>query len=133
MMKMMCRFSGKVRALAAAAIAAVAMGVAAVDDAAAQKWPDRPVRIVTPFAPGGGTDVFARILAQRLSEVLGQQFIVDNRPAWIDDVVPVCRARAGRRSTFLMTPASFLFNPQPLCATTRSRTHASVLVVGCRT
>jgi hypothetical protein len=33
----------------------------------------------------------------------------------------------------LMTPASFLFNPQPLCATTRSRTHASVLVVGCRT
>ena len=47
---------------------------------AAPNWPTRPVRIIVPSTPGGGTDVFARILAQRLSEVYGQQFIVDNRP-----------------------------------------------------
>ncbi len=61
-------------------IAAAALGLVAAPDAAAQKWPEKPVRIVTPFAPGGGTDVFARMLAQRFSEVYGQQFIVDNRP-----------------------------------------------------
>ena len=61
---------------------AVLAGVVAllVQPAAAQKWPEKPVRIVTPFAPGGGTDVFARLLAQRFAEVYGQQFIVDNRP-----------------------------------------------------
>jgi len=43
------------------------------------KWPDRPVRMVVPFAPGGATDVVARMLAPRLTEAFGQQFIVDNR------------------------------------------------------
>jgi tripartite-type tricarboxylate transporter receptor subunit TctC len=106
------RLSGRVRALTAAAIAAVAVCLAAVDDAAAQKWPDKPVRIVTPFAPGGGTDVFARILAQRLSEVLGQQFIVDNRPGAGSTMGTEFVARAPADGyTFLMTSASFSFNP----------------------
>jgi tripartite-type tricarboxylate transporter receptor subunit TctC len=46
----------------------------------AQAWPDKPVRIVVPFGPGGPADVYARILAQELSEVFKQQFIVDNKP-----------------------------------------------------
>jgi tripartite-type tricarboxylate transporter receptor subunit TctC len=47
--------------------------------AAAQNYPDRVVRVVNPFPPGGSVDVMARILAQKLSETMGQQFIVENR------------------------------------------------------
>src|SRR5688572_19622591 len=58
----------------------LAAAVLGSNGAAAQKWPEKPVRIVTPFGPGGGTDIFARILAQRLSETLGHSFFVENRP-----------------------------------------------------
>lgn len=55
----------------------VLLGFAAL--AAAQAYPSRPVRIVIPLSPGGTTDVPGRIIAQRLSEALGQQFFVENR------------------------------------------------------
>jgi tripartite-type tricarboxylate transporter receptor subunit TctC len=48
--------------------------------AAAQNYPNRPVRIIVPFAVGGPADVFARIIAQRLPEILGGSFVVDNKP-----------------------------------------------------
>src|SRR5262245_39083187 len=53
---------------------AVAMAHAQAD------YPNRPVRIVVPSEPGGGTDISARILAERLSQAMGQQFVVENRP-----------------------------------------------------
>ena len=48
--------------------------------AAAQQYPVRPVRVVVPLTPGGGVDILARIVADHYSQVLGQRFIVDNRP-----------------------------------------------------
>lgn len=49
------------------------------NNALAQQWPQRPVKIVVPFAAGGNTDGIARISAERLSQALGQQFVVENR------------------------------------------------------
>lgn len=59
------------------------VGLAAVmaqAPASAQAYPNRPVKIVVPFATGGPADVYARFIAQRLSESLGQSFVVDNKP-----------------------------------------------------
>ncbi|HWX83801.1 MAG TPA: tripartite tricarboxylate transporter substrate binding protein, partial [Xanthobacteraceae bacterium] len=62
-------------ALAAASLLALC---AAIGPAAAQDWPTRPVTMVVPFPPGGGTDVLGRIIGRRLSEILGQQVIIEN-------------------------------------------------------
>jgi tripartite-type tricarboxylate transporter receptor subunit TctC len=59
------------------AIAAAMLGTRAH---AAEAYPAKPVRLVTPYAPGGNADIQARYMAERLTETLGKQFIVDNRP-----------------------------------------------------
>src|SRR5687767_13937998 len=61
----------------AAAIAAVVVGFPT--QSAAQQWPDKTVRILVPFPPGGGTDIQARVLSTAFQKSMGQNFIVDNR------------------------------------------------------
>jgi tripartite-type tricarboxylate transporter receptor subunit TctC len=58
---------------------AAAAALALTPPAAAQEWPQKPVRIVVPFAAGGNTDTIARIVAERLAAAFGQQFLVENR------------------------------------------------------
>ena len=100
------------RILSMTSIAMVAVSFSCMQEAAAQKWPEKPVRIVTPFAAGGGTDFFARLIAQRLSETLGQQFIVDNRPGAGSTIGTEYVAKSPPDGyTVLMTSSSFVFNP----------------------
>ncbi len=61
------------------ALAVAVLGLAGVA-AQAQDYPTKPVKWVVPYPPGGGTDILARLIGQYLSEHLGQQFIIDNRP-----------------------------------------------------
>jgi tripartite-type tricarboxylate transporter receptor subunit TctC len=67
------------QALRVLGLAAV-LGACTATAFAQQAYPNRPVRLIVPFAPGGFTDVVARILGQKMSVALGQQFIVENKP-----------------------------------------------------
>jgi tripartite-type tricarboxylate transporter receptor subunit TctC len=60
-------------------LAAVAAGVAPCVPALAQTWPTTPVRVIVPFPPGGATDISARLLSQKLTEMWGQTVVIENR------------------------------------------------------
>ena len=80
--------------------------------ACAQAWPAKPVRLIVPLAAGGNLDIVTRAMAQRLSESLGQQFVVENR-AGVNSVVGteyVARAPADGY-TLLMMSSTFLTAP----------------------
>jgi len=69
-----------------------------------QDWPARPVRIVVPSSPGGGTDVYARLLAQALGDSLKQQFVVENRPGASGNIGAAAVAKAAPDGyTFLVS------------------------------
>src|SRR5262249_53518109 len=76
--------------------------------APAQAYPSRPVRIIVPFAPARTTDILARLIGQWLSERLGQQFVIENRPgaSTIIATEAVVRAPADGYTLLLATPSS---------------------------
>jgi tripartite-type tricarboxylate transporter receptor subunit TctC len=80
--------------------------------ARAQAYPSRPVRIVIPFAPGGPTDAFGRLLAQRLSDQLGKQFYVENMPGAGGNIATGRAAKAAADgSTIIVVANVFVVNP----------------------
>lgn len=90
---------------------ALVFGVIASTLACAQPWPAKPVRFVVPFPPGGSTDVAARVVAERLTRALGQQFVVDNRPGAVGAIGTTEVARAvpdGYTILFAADPVSTL-------------------------
>jgi len=83
----------------------VALALLLVAGAAAAQWPTRPVKLIVPSSAGGGTDFYARLLAQALGEALGQQFIVENLPGGSGNVGAATAARAAPDGyTFLVSP-----------------------------
>src|SRR5882757_3339815 len=93
--------------------ATLALALVSVTGAAeAQTWPDKPVRIIVPLTAGSATDVMARTVAQRLTEQLGQPFIVENKPgaAGTIGVGTVARAKPDGY-TILVQSSSYTITP----------------------
>ena len=84
----------------------------AIAPAVAAGYPDKPVRIVVPFAPAGPTDVMARLIAQKLSESLKQQFFVENHPGAGGNIGMMAVARSAADGyTILVASSSYTVNP----------------------
>ena len=98
------------RRIAAASVAGL-MCVSAAG-ALAQGYPAKPIRIVIPFAPGGGTDILIRIMVPSLTELMKQQMVVDNRPGAGSQIGSDLVAKAPPDGyTLLMVDTAFMTNP----------------------
>jgi tripartite-type tricarboxylate transporter receptor subunit TctC len=96
-----------VRILAALAILATACS----HGAHAQQWPSRPVQVIVPFAPGGSTDVAARLIGQHLSQVFGQQVVVENKTGANGNIGAEFAAKSAADGyTILVAPDSVVSN-----------------------
>ena len=98
------------RALLGASLAAVALPVRALG------FPDRPVRLVVPWSPGGSTDVLARLISVPMGEALGQPLIVDNRPGASGTIghASVARSPADGYTVLMATNSTFAIAPHLL-------------------
>jgi tripartite-type tricarboxylate transporter receptor subunit TctC len=80
--------------------------------AQAEDWPRRPVRLIVPYAAGGGTDIVARVLAQKLGQRLGQTFIVENKPgaSGMIGAQAVAKSAADGQTFLVASPAEVALN-----------------------
>ena len=93
-------------------ILALAAALLAGGAAQAAGYPDHPVKVVVPFAPAGPTDVMARLIAQKLSESLKQQFYVENHPGAGGNIGMTQVAKAAPDGyTILVASSSYVVNP----------------------
>ncbi len=91
---------------------AAALALLVAGQAAAQGYPTRPVRLIVPFAAGGPTDVIARIVAQKMTEGLGQQVVVDNRAGAGGNIgMGLAAAAPPDGHTTIIVSSSFVVNP----------------------
>lgn len=113
MLRLMYQLDARVRcACVSALLAAAAPGATIAAESAAQSYPARSVRVIVGLAPGGGTDTVGRVISQKLSDVLGQSFIVDNRPSAGGNVAGELLARATPDGhTLLVTTPTHVVNP----------------------
>ena len=108
---MMPTLSRVPRLLLAALLAAIFF-IGGAGHAPAQDFPSKPIRVVVPFAPGGGTDNLMRILAPAISETLGQQVVIDNRPGGGAVIGTQFAANAAPDGyTLLASDSTYLINP----------------------
>ena len=90
----------------------LALGLLAMIPAWAQDWPAKPVHFIVPYPPGGGTDVIARIVQNRLSEALGQPIVIENRSGAGGALGTEAAAKSAPDGyTFLFTLSSHTINP----------------------
>jgi tripartite-type tricarboxylate transporter receptor subunit TctC len=95
------------------AICLIALGIssiASIGGASALDYPTRPVRWVVGYPPGGATDILARLIGQRLSERLGQQFVIENKPGAGNNIgtETVVKADPDGYTVLLVNPANFI-------------------------
>ena len=93
-------------------VTALLLVLAALDgNVLAQSYPSRPARMLVGFPPGGGTDILARLLAPKLSEYLGQQFVVENRPGATTNIATDLVAKSAPDGyTLLFTTSTIAIN-----------------------
>lgn len=79
----------------------------------AESWPTKPVRVIVPFTAGGPTDILARLVGQQLSQSLGQQFVIDNRPGAGGTVgtAELARARPDGYTLMFTTSSTHAISP----------------------
>ena len=102
-------------ALLACAMACAVPGMAQAQPGTgdAANWPDRPVRVIVPYTPGGTNDILARLYGQRMGELLGQSFVIENRAGaqGIVGTEAVARARPDGYTLLLGASGPLIYNP----------------------